>query len=187
MPDDPQSAILILLTDLVARTKRIEAALPEKAPGVTPPSTEPPTGIYAFKRPPVGTPPYGLGLRMATADGAEMVKRALHHVNWRGAIRLDGAAADAAWAEIYAIQNGDPEVVKVYAECGADPEMIGVALLLGLIEPIRWDSTYFGVYVEHRRKLVGVTPTSWLENELAIAAGGAAPGTSNPAPDTEAP
>lgn len=170
---DPVAEALDILRDLQTRVGRIEKALPASQP--QPVSAEPPPsgGIYDFKRPPVGTPPYGLGIRMAVADGAELVKRAQHHVGWKGDIRLDGAAADAAWAEIHAIQAGDPEVIRVYAESGADPEMIGVALLLGLVEPIRYDSTYFGVYVEKRRRLVGFNPQSWLENEFAIARGGA--------------
>lgn len=184
---DPVAEALDILRDLQTRVGRIEKALPAAQP--QPVAAEPPPsgGIYAFQRPPVGTPRYGLGVRMPAPDGAEFIKRAQHCVRWNGRLALDPDPEDAAWAEIHAIQAGDPEVIRVYAESGADPEMIGVGLLLGLIDPIRHDSTYFGVYVESRRALARFTPQTWIENEFAILRGGAAPGTSNPAPDTEAP
>jgi hypothetical protein len=170
---DQVTEALDILRDLQTRVARIEKALPASQPQPIVAEPPPSGGIYDFKRPPVGTPRYGLGVRMAVADGAELVKRAQHGVRWKGDLALGAADEDAAWAEIGAIQAGDPEVIRVYAESGADPEMIGTALLLGLIDPIRYDAQYFGAYVEKRRALVGKTPQSWLENEFAIARGGA--------------
>lgn len=176
MPDTatPIDKILALLEDLSARIGKIEMVLLiDPKPEPEPQKPEP--FLARFVRPPVGTPRYGLGVRMAVADGAELVKRAIHCVRWTGTLALDGSSEDAAWAEIRAIQDGDPAVTKVYAEAGADPEVIATALLLGLIDPVRYDSQYFGQYVEKRKRLVGLTPQTWLENEMAIAAGGAAP------------
>lgn len=148
-----------------------------KLDGIAPAAPVPaaPAFLAEFVRPPVGTPRYGLGVRMVVADGAELVKRAMHCVRWTGTLALDGSSEDAAWAEIRALQDGDPAVTKVYAEAGADPVTIATALLLGLIDPVRFDATYFGQYVEKRKRLVGLTPQTWLENEMAIAHGGAAP------------
>ena len=159
-------------TEVLARLAAIEGKLPGGQPIPAPAQSG---GIYDFVRPPVGTPRYGLGVRMTVADGAELVKRAQHCVRWTGTLALDGSSEDAAWAEIRAIQDGDPAVIKVYAEAGADPVTIATALLLGLIDPVRFDATYFGQYVEKRMRLVGLTPQTWLENEMAIVAGGAAP------------
>jgi len=172
----PLDEIRAILGEIRGDIKRISERL-DKLEGAPPPKPEPqePAFLAQFVRPPVGTPRYGLGVRMAVADGAELVKRAIHCVRWTGTLALDGSSEDAAWAEIRAIQDGDPAVTKVYAEAGADPEVIATALLLGLIDPVRYDSQYFGQYVEKRRRLVGITPQTWLENEMAIAAGGAAP------------
>lgn len=160
------------VADIRARIERLEGVPPKPQPE---PEPQKPEGIYAFTRPSDGEFRHGLGVKMTSPDVAEFVERSRYAVRYSGFLALGPGQEDEAWAEIQAIQNGDPGIIKTYAEAGIDPLLVAVLLMQGILDPIRYDGPTFGNAAEKRRALVGWTPQYWLENEFAIMRGGAAP------------
>ncbi len=172
----PLDKILAILEGLDARIAKIETYIFEEyAPDPTPPEPAKTGGIYDFKRPVPVEPRHGLGVKMGSADAAEFIERSRYAVRYSGLLALGPGQEDEAWAEITAIQNGDPGIIKAYAEAGIDPMLVACLLMQGVIDPVKYDGPTFGNAAQKRAALAGLTPQSWLQNEFDVMAGGAAP------------
>ena len=174
MPDagTPLDKIFAILAQILERLDKLEGAPPPK-PEPEPQKQEPTGGIYDFKRPESVEFRHGLGQKMYSADEKEFIERSRYAVRYNGNLALGPAQEEEAWAEITAIQNGDPGIIKAYTAAGIDPLLIAVLLMQGRINPIRYDGPSFGNAAVQRARYVGETPGSWLANEFAIMAGGA--------------
>ncbi len=167
----PLDKILEMLAEIIARLDRLEGVKPPPEPQKPAPTG----GIYDFKRPVPVEPRHGLGMKMYQADVAEFIERSRYAVRYSGLLALGPGQEDEAWAEITAIQNGDPGIIKAYAEAGIDPMLVACLLMQGVIDPVKYDGPTFGNAAQKRAALAGLTPESWLDNEFAIMHGGAAP------------
>lgn len=166
---------LLLGMDLrLAALEKLAAGYKPEAPPAddTPAKTG---GIYDFKRPDPAEPRHGLGQKMYSPDEKEFIERSRFAVRYNGNLALGPAQEEEAWAEITAIQTGDPGIIEVYADAGIDPMLVAVLLMQGRIDPVKYDGPTFGNAAQKRAALVGMTPGSWLQNEFDIMAGGAAP------------
>lgn len=146
------------------------AALEAKAGQPLPADPDADPGLGIFVRPLASAPKHGLGSRMGGPDLLEAVRRACHGVNYRGNVVLDGAALDEAWAEIEGLKVGDPELRRKYRLLW--PSYAGFALLTGDLTPAKYDG-FDGA--AKRDAKAGKTIRSFLEQEFAVMAGGAAP------------
>lgn len=174
----PIDKILAILEAMQTDVAEIKHRL-DKLEGAPPPKPEPepqkPEEVFLarFVRPVPIIPRHGAGVRMSAPDGEELIQRALYSVRWNGDVMSH--IAEEAWAEIEAVKAGDPKLTAVYAETGADPDLIAVMLLTGYIAPVGYDQFSFNVAQEQRRGYVGQTCQSWIDNQFAILHGGAAP------------
>ena len=168
----PIDKILAILEDLSQRIAKIEMVL-FIPPKPEPEPQKPEGGIYDFKRPAPNSFRHGLGVKMTSADEKEFIERSRYAVRYNGNLSLGPAQEDEAWAEITAIQTGDPGIIKAYADAGIDPMLVAVLLMQGRIDPVKYDGPTFGNAAQKRAALVGQTPGSWLANEFAIMGGGA--------------
>jgi len=183
MPDTgtPIDKILAILEAIRERLDKIFAILEEirerldKLKGNAPPKPEPepqkPEEVFLarFVRPVPLVPRHGAGVRMSSPDGEELIKRALYSVRWNGDVMSH--IAEEAWAEIEALKAGDPKLTAVYAETGIDPVLACVLLLTGYLDTVANDQNSTGVAQEKRRREVGKTPQSWIDEQLAIMRG----------------
>ena len=170
----PIDKILAILEAMQTDVAEIKHRLDKLEGGVPPkpvPGPQAPTGgLYDFVRPPADEPRYGAGVKMTSADGAELTKRALYGVRWNGDV-IDSVTYDRAWEEIEALKAGDPTITKAYAETGIDPTLAAVLLLTGYLDPIRYDQNSIGPATAKRQAQVYKTPQSWIDEQFAIMRG----------------
>jgi hypothetical protein len=171
MPDTgtPLDKIFAILEEILARLAKLEGADPKPEPE----PQKPTGGLYDFVRPPDDEPRYGAGVKMTTADGAELTKRALYGVRWNGDV-ITGVTYEEAWAEIEALKAGDEHLLRIYRESGIDPALAGVLLLTGFIDP----AEYRGLNATDQLTEEGkkwANPQAWIQGIFDIMAGGPRP------------
>lgn len=174
MPDTgtPLDKIFAILAQILERLDKLEGSAPPK-PEPEPQAPALTGGIYDFKRPDPVEPRHGLGVKMYHADEKEFIERSRYAVRYNGNLALGPAQEEEAWAEITAIQTGDPGIIAAYAEAGIDPMLVAVLLMQGRINPVAYDGPTFGNAAQKRAALAGKTPGAWLQNEFDIMGGGA--------------
>jgi hypothetical protein len=136
--------------------------------GATPEKTNVPQltgGLYQFVRPEVGTPRYGLGIKMTSADVFEAIQRANSCVDYQGNQRRS-TDEEEVWNEIELLKTGKFEAVKPYTML--DPEFAGFALLTNLFDVAAADSRTWGVNRSKRESFAGVTVAKFLSDQLNI-------------------
>ncbi|MFZ2908003.1 MAG: hypothetical protein WA014_02555 [Minisyncoccia bacterium] len=168
----PIDKILALLEALSARIAKIERVLLiDTKPPIEP--QKPTGGLYDFVRPPDDEPRHGAGKQMATADGAELTKRAIYGVRWNGDV-IDSVTYDRAWEEIEALKAGDEHLLRIYGESGIDPALAGVLLLTAFIDPAKYRGlNATDKLAEEAKKWAN--PQAWIQGIFDIRSGGPRP------------
>lgn len=161
---------LLLGMDLrLAALEKLAAGYKPEAPPADDTPAKPTGGLYDFVRPPADEPRYGAGKRMATADGAELTKRALYGVRWNGDI-ITGSSYEEAWEEIEALKAGDEKLLRIYGASGIDPALAGVLLLTAYIDPAKYRGlNATDKLVEEAKKWAN--PQAWIQGIFDIVAG----------------
>lgn len=149
---------------ILAEIASIKAQLAAPAPVVQPQTG----GLYAFARPALRDATRWANRKMASPDAAEAIERALHGVSWAGSYLAD-SAYEEAWAEIEALKSGDAKLIASYQTL--DPEFAGVALLSGLIAPVKHDAITFGETAKKRLSYAGATVQSFLDDQFRVTGG----------------